>query len=101
MSEQPEDLGDGSEPRGPTERRVRADAQRNLDALLLSAKAVFAASGVDAPVRQIAERAGVGIGTFYRHFPQRADLIAAVWPCSKLRDATRTVKPCGTRSVAI
>lgn len=62
-----------------TEKRVRADAQRSLDALLLAAKAVFAASGVDAPVREIAEKAGVGIGTVYRHFPQRADLIAAVF----------------------
>jgi AcrR family transcriptional regulator len=63
----------------PPERRVRADAQRNLDALLETAKAVFATSGVDAPVREIAEKAGVGIGTVYRHFPQRADLIAAVF----------------------
>lgn len=39
---------------------------------------VFALSGVDAPVREIAERAGVGVGTMYRHFPQRADLIVAV-----------------------
>jgi AcrR family transcriptional regulator len=60
-------------------RPVRADAQRNLDALLQAAKALFATAGVDAPVREIAEKAGVGIGTFYRHFPQRADLIAAVF----------------------
>ncbi len=79
MSNKLEDPGDGAEPRSHAERRVRADAQRNLDALLKSAKAVFATSGVDAPVREIAERAGVGIGTFYRHFPQRADLIAAVF----------------------
>lgn len=58
---------------------VRADAQRNLDALLEAAKAVFAASGVDAPVREIATKAGVGIATVYRHFPQRADLVAAVF----------------------
>ncbi|MEO8735511.1 MAG: TetR/AcrR family transcriptional regulator [Edaphobacter sp.] len=38
----------------------------------------FATSGVDAPVREIAERAGVGLGTVYRHFPQRSDLIVAV-----------------------
>ena len=69
----------GMEPRGHTDRRVRADAQRNLDALLLSAKAVFDTAGVDAPVREIAERAGVGVGTVYRHFPQRSDLIAAVF----------------------
>ena len=58
---------------------VRADAQRNTDALLEAALAVFATSGVDAPVREIAARAGVGVGTVYRHFPQRADLIAAVF----------------------
>ena len=60
-------------------RRVRADAQRNLLALLQAAKDVFTEAGIDAPVRDIAERAGVGIGTVYRHFPQRADLIAAVF----------------------
>ena len=61
------------------EKRVRADAQRSLEALLAAAKAVFATSGVDAPVRVIADGAGVGLGTLYRHFPQRADLIAAVF----------------------
>ena len=65
--------------KAPAERTVRADAQRSLDALLRAAKEVFAASGVDAPVREIADTAGVGLGTLYRHFPQRADLIAAVF----------------------
>jgi AcrR family transcriptional regulator len=65
--------------RSVTARPVRADAQRNMDALLKAALAVFAASGVDAPMRDIAEKAGVGIGTVYRHFPQRSDLIAAVF----------------------
>ncbi len=64
---------------GPKTRPVRADAQRNMDALLEAALAVFATSGVDAPVREIAEKAGVGIGTVYRHFPQRSDLVAAVF----------------------
>jgi len=59
-------------------RGKRADAQRSLRALLDAAMDVFAQSGVDAPVREIAERAGVGVGTLYRHFPQRADLIIAV-----------------------
>jgi AcrR family transcriptional regulator len=67
------------EPPAPATRRVRADAQRNLDVLLEAAKAVFAASGVDAPVREIASRAGVGVGTVYRHFPQRSHLVAAVF----------------------
>ncbi|HEY6629834.1 MAG TPA: helix-turn-helix domain-containing protein [Rhizobiaceae bacterium] len=58
---------------------VRADARRNLHALLNAAMQVFATSGVDAPVRDIAERAGVGVGTLYRHFPQRSDLIVAVF----------------------
>ena len=60
-------------------RPARADARRNLDALLQAAMAVFAASGVDAPVREIAAKAGVGVGTVYRHFPQRSDLIVAVF----------------------
>ena len=79
MNDKPEDQGDGLEPQGSIDRRVRADAQRNIDALLQAALEVFATAGVDAPVREIAEKAGVGIGTVYRHFPQRADLVAAVF----------------------
>lgn len=58
---------------------MRADAQRSLDALLQAAKELFAAAGVDAPIRDIAGKAGLGVGTVYRHFPQRSDLIAAVF----------------------
>ena len=58
---------------------MRADARHNVDALVVAATAVFAESGVDAPVRSIAERAGVGVGTLYRHFPVRSDLISAVF----------------------
>ena len=47
--------------------------------MLEAAKDVFAASGVDAPVREIAGKAGVGVATIYRHFPERSDLIAAVF----------------------
>jgi AcrR family transcriptional regulator len=60
-------------------RRLRADAQRNVDALLEAAKTVFATSGVDAPAKEIADLAGVGVGTLYRHFPQRSDLVKAVF----------------------
>ncbi|MCM2473063.1 TetR/AcrR family transcriptional regulator [Rhizobium sp. CG5] len=60
-------------------RRVRADAQRNEDAVLEAAKQVFKTLGVDAPVREIAAMAGVGVGTLYRRFPQRSDLVAAVF----------------------
>jgi AcrR family transcriptional regulator len=59
-------------------RRVRADAQRNIDSLLEAAKTVFATSGVDAPAKEITDLAGLGVGTLYRHFPQRSDLVAAV-----------------------
>ncbi|HEY0261187.1 MAG TPA: helix-turn-helix domain-containing protein [Lacisediminihabitans sp.] len=57
----------------------RADAQRNVDALLSAAKEEFVANGVDVNVRAIAARAGVGTATLYRHFPLRSDLIAAVF----------------------
>src|SRR5947209_3445986 len=63
----------------PTPRRLRADARRNLDGLLEAAKAVFGTSGVDAPAKEIADLAGVGVGTLYRHFPQRSDLVRAVF----------------------
>jgi AcrR family transcriptional regulator len=59
--------------------RKRADARRNEETLLEAAAAAFIASGVDAPVRDIAAKAGVGVGTIYRHFPTRADLIVAVY----------------------
>jgi AcrR family transcriptional regulator len=57
----------------------RADAKRNVDALLAAAKEEFVSSGVDVGVRAIAARAGVGTATLYRHFPTRADLISAVF----------------------
>nr|WP_280268453.1 TetR/AcrR family transcriptional regulator [Nocardia wallacei] len=65
-----------TKPPGP---RKRADARRNEAALLDAAAATFVAAGVDAPVREIAATAGVGVGTIYRHFPTRADLIVAVY----------------------
>jgi AcrR family transcriptional regulator len=59
--------------------RKRADARRNEETLLNAAAAAFVASGVNVPVRDIAAKAGVGVGTIYRHFPTRADLIVAVY----------------------
>ncbi|HEV2661607.1 MAG TPA: TetR/AcrR family transcriptional regulator, partial [Ktedonobacteraceae bacterium] len=64
---------------GQPARQKRADAQRNEQALLAAAAAVFVTSGVEAPVRDIAVAAGVGMGTIYRHFPTRADLVVAVY----------------------
>jgi AcrR family transcriptional regulator len=65
--------------KGGQPRCKRADAQRKMNSLLEAAMEIFAESGVDAPVREIATRAGVGLGTVYRHFPQRSDLIVAVF----------------------
>lgn len=69
-------MGPGDEPTAP---RKRADARRNQEALLRAAAAAFVAAGVDVPVREIAQRADVGVATIYRHFPTRADLIVAVY----------------------
>ncbi|MGI5320996.1 TetR/AcrR family transcriptional regulator [Actinomadura nitritigenes] len=52
--------------------------ERNLAALTEAAKRVFATSGVNAPAKEITDLAGVGVGTLYRHFPRRSDLILAV-----------------------
>lgn len=59
-------------------RPARRDARRNREALLAAAREVFAEHGIDASLEQIAARAGVGIGTLYRHFPTRIDLIDAL-----------------------
>ncbi len=59
--------------------KMRADARRSRARLLDAATAAFADSGADAPLDDIARRAGVGIGTLYRHFPTRLDLQAAVF----------------------
>ncbi|BDZ50756.1 TetR family transcriptional regulator [Frondihabitans sucicola] len=62
---------------GPS-RRQRSDAQQNAIAVVKAAKEVFARGGVDAPAKEITDLAGVGVGTMYRHFPRRSDLVAAV-----------------------
>jgi AcrR family transcriptional regulator len=62
-----------------TVRRPRADAVRNRERVLEAAKAVFSAGGADASLEAVARRAGVGIGTLYRHFPTREALFEAVY----------------------
>lgn len=57
---------------------MRADGRRNRDQLMDAARATFAAEGVDASLREVARRAGVGIATLYRHFPNREALLEAV-----------------------
>ena len=58
---------------------MRADARRSHERLLAAATEAFAEKGADAPLEDIAKRAGVGIGTLYRHFPSRLDLQEAVY----------------------
>jgi len=60
-------------------RRPRADAVRNRERVLEAAKFVFSAGGPDASLEAVARRAGVGIGTLYRHFPTREALFEAVY----------------------
>ena len=60
-------------------RKLRSDAQRNRERILETAKAAFTRHGADASLEEIAMRAGVGIGTLYRHFPTRDALIEAVY----------------------
>jgi len=71
--------GDRAEPCacGREERRLRADAARNRDAIVAVARDVFAEHGLEAPLEAIAARAGVGIATLYRRFPTREKLVAA------------------------
>jgi AcrR family transcriptional regulator len=63
----------------PTPRPKRADARRNYEKLLTEARAAFAEHGTDASLEEVARRAGVGIGTLYRHFPTRHALLSAVF----------------------
>jgi AcrR family transcriptional regulator len=62
-----------------TRRPMRADARRNYDTLIAAAREAFTERDRSASLEDIARRAGVGIGTLYRHFPTRADLIEAVY----------------------
>jgi AcrR family transcriptional regulator len=61
------------------QRPKRADALRNHEKLVAAARAVFTEEGTSAPLEDVAERAGVGIGTLYRHFPTRQALLEAVY----------------------
>ncbi|WP_067675891.1 TetR/AcrR family transcriptional regulator [Nocardia miyunensis] len=65
-----------------TTRRMRADARRNYERILECARQTFAELGTEAPLDEIARRTGVGPGTLYRHFPNRAALIEAVYRSS-------------------
>jgi AcrR family transcriptional regulator len=64
---------------GSAQRPKRADARRNQERLIAAAREVFADAGVGAAMEAIARKAGVGVGTLYRNFPQRIDLVEAVY----------------------
>ena len=63
----------------PSTRPLRADARRNYERLIAAARDVFAKEGGGASMEAIAREAGVGVGTLYRHFPQRIDVVEAVY----------------------
>jgi AcrR family transcriptional regulator len=73
----PADAGHESVTEAAT-RPLRADAVRNRARILGAAEAVFAAQGIEVPIDVIAERAGVGVGTLYRHFPTKEKLCEAI-----------------------
>jgi AcrR family transcriptional regulator len=56
----------------------RADARSNRERVLTAARETFAAAGLEAPIREVARRAGIGVATLYRHFPTRVDLVTSV-----------------------
>jgi AcrR family transcriptional regulator len=76
-----------------TDRKPRADAQRNRERILDVAKQEFTRVGANASLEDIARKAGVGPGTLYRHFPTREDLLVAVYrsEMEKLASAARTL----------
>jgi AcrR family transcriptional regulator len=76
-----------------TDRKPRADAQRNRDRILEVAKQEFTRVGANASLEDIAKKAGAGPGTLYRHFPTREDLLVAVYrsEVEKLAAAERTL----------
>jgi AcrR family transcriptional regulator len=77
-------------------RPLRRDARANRDRILAAARAAFAAEGIDVPVEEVATRASVGMGTLYRHFPAKEDLIDAV-----LEDAFAAFVAAAERALAV
>src|SRR5580658_3535763 len=72
---------------------MRADARRNRERLITAAREVFAEQGANASMEAIAKYAGVGVGTLYRHFPTRMDVVEAVYESDveELSEAARRV----------
>ncbi len=75
----PHDRGETTHDGGDAEKSKRADARRNYERLIVAAREVFAAQGGGASMEAVAKQAGVGVGTLYRHFPKRIDVVEAVY----------------------
>ena len=90
MAADPTQPGTDPAKRSPGARAPRADALRNRDKLVQVARAAFAGADESVPLEGIARRAGVGIGTLYRHFPTREALVGAVY-AAELDDITGCV----------
>lgn len=79
--------------RRPTGTRLRVDARRNLESVLRAAREVFGELGYDAPMEEVARRAGVGVGTVYRRFPSKEVLVQRIaaeevsWLTARAREA--------------
>lgn len=69
----------GTETAAPTDRPMRADARRNYERLVSAARSMLTERGSEASMEEIARLAEVGVGTLYRHFPRRIDLVEAVY----------------------
>jgi AcrR family transcriptional regulator len=79
---------------GTDERPMRADARRNYERLVTAARTVFNEQGGSASMEAIAKEAGVGVGTLYRHFPKRIDVVEAVYRT----DVDQLVRTAGSAS---
>ncbi|MGE0215974.1 TetR/AcrR family transcriptional regulator [Mycolicibacterium sp.] len=89
-------MSDSGSSGAPRSRAVRVDALRNQEAILEAASAVLAEQGATVDVREIARRSGIGMGTLYRHFPKKEDLVQAVLRADFLRwaESARTAARC-------
>lgn len=76
-----------------TTRSLRSDARRNREAVLAAASRLFAEEGVEAQMPDVAKLAGVGVGTIYRHFPTKDDLIAAL-VCERFERLAEKAREC-------
>jgi AcrR family transcriptional regulator len=85
LTEHPVRLSDVRHVQPQVRATLRSDARDNRQRILTEARAVFAADGIDVPLRAIARRAGVGVATLYRHFPSKDALVDAAFAAEMVR----------------